>query len=138
MSNTSHGLSLVRAVELNLNIEQAFDLISGGKVFELTGANSIRSDFVKAGRFKLGFEDRGSISGQFKTIDRPGLIEISWDVSGFGRPNEHSKVTFSFKRSDETKTMLEVKHGQILSQESLDTKIRAWTEILSELLYGQK
>ena len=67
----------------------------------MTGASSIQ--------FNLSFLDRGSISGEFNAIERPAMVDVSWFVQGFGRPDELSRVFFSLTATGEGKTDLDRK-----------------------------
>lgn len=125
--------SVKLATQLNVPVATAFNAVADGKIFALTGALSSSFNFVEGGSFHLNFGPRGSISGHFNTINRPNLVDLTWNVQGFGRPDEATNVCLRCSQVDAEQSELEVVHDRIGSSESLNAKTSAWSEILQKL-----
>jgi len=107
-------------------------MIQEGNLFKLTGADKIEFDFREEGSFILIFNGRGQIDGKFVKIIPDKLIELSWNVTGFGRtPEINSKVLISI--NEDEKSSITILHTDIQNHDGALAKQTAWTEILFEL-----
>ncbi|HMG13818.1 MAG TPA: SRPBCC domain-containing protein [Saprospiraceae bacterium] len=129
-SKNKHILSITKSY--NTNTEALFNLFNNNTVFTLTGADEIESDFRTGGKFCLRFKDRGVIQGQFIEITPPKLI-LEWNVEGFQRPDEVGTIVEIMFKQEGEQCILNLRHRNILSAESLEAKRRAWGEIMEEI-----
>ena len=119
--------------EYNDSKSAIFKMIRNGKLFGLTGADSINFDFKKHGSFRLDFKERGVIFGTFQEIIPDTRVSMIWNVNGFGRDDEKStKVIISIVKVDDG-TVLEINHSGIRNKVSANAKERAWKGILREM-----
>lgn len=108
------------------------NLFTSSRIFELTGAHTIKNIFAVGEEFKLEFSGRGTIYGYYLYISK-NKIELKWQVKGFNRPDEQdSKVSFSLQ-TDTSSDILTIFHESIPSAASAAAKEQAWNEILNLL-----
>jgi uncharacterized protein YndB with AHSA1/START domain len=112
---------------------RVFEASRRGYIFCLTGADQVTFDFEIGGSFTLEFSGRGTISGRFLEIESSKRIAVSWNVTGFSRPDEFSRVLFTIAEQAADSTRLALEHSGIQSKESMEAKGRAWREILRQI-----
>ena len=112
--------------------EEIFRLIEKGVLFKLTGADEIAFDFRERGTFSFSFKNRGNISGEFARIIPNEKIVLKWNVNGFEREDESTKVDISITEKT-AGVSVTVSHYEIKSEKSATAKQKAWAEILLAL-----
>jgi len=113
-------------------VASVYQAFVDGTVFKLTGASSIRADIGVGGEFQLVFEGRGSISGTFLYLAADEGLHLAWNVCGFGRADEKTRVEVAITGSGR-ESEVEIRHLYVGSPESAAARGRSWEEILSEL-----
>lgn len=112
---------------------RVFDDLESGRVFDLTGAESVSLDFSEGGEFLLTFDGRGTVRGQFERIRHGAEIVMSWIVEGFRRdPDPDSKVWIRVM-DEGAGCRIAVTHAGIATAESAAAKEQAWAEILAAM-----
>ena len=114
--------------------ENIFLRIQDGSLFRLTGADEVTFDFSEGGRFELSFKGRGRISGRFLKIIPISRVVMEWDVEGFGRPDERGTTVWITLLENDARTTLTIEHREIPTEESANSKKKAWKEILHGLI----
>jgi uncharacterized protein YndB with AHSA1/START domain len=118
--------------EIIANASAVFDLIGTEKFFALTGADEIKLDFQEGGSFLLDFKDRGKISGIVREIIPYHRVSLSWNVSGFNRPDEVSTLV-RILIDTSNGTIVSVEHSGIENDEAAEAKRKAWGQILDDI-----
>jgi uncharacterized protein YndB with AHSA1/START domain len=103
-----------------------------GSVFRLTRATSIHSDVRVGGSFELLFEGRGAVRGEFLELSQNDRVRLSWNVSGFGRPDEMTVVDVTISEGH-GQCVVDIEHRDLGSHESASAKTSAWQSILADL-----
>ena len=129
-NDTTHFISLQKTYDEG--IEAIFNLFMDGTVFKLTGADHIQSDFKAGGLFRLMFNNRGAIHGQFIKINKTHII-IEWNADGFQRHSEIKTLVEITLSGGNGKCILTLDHKNIKQEDSASAKKRAWTEILDNI-----
>jgi len=122
-------ISLTKTYAKPVTIRQLF---GDDILFRLTGADEISSEFETGAAFRLTFNDRGIIHGQFIKIGGDEVV-LEWNVEGFQRPGETKTVVEISLVEDNRQCVLSLKHGNIMSNESAAAKERAWGELLDDI-----
>jgi hypothetical protein len=107
-------------------------LFRDNTVFRLTGADVIQADFRTGGSFRLIFNNRGTIYGQFIEIAYSEFV-LEWNVEGFQRPKEDKTIVEISLRQEGLKSVLTLKHKNIPDESSASVKQRAWMGILEDI-----
>jgi hypothetical protein len=103
-----------------------------GTVFDLTGASSFTSAPRAGGAFRLMFDGRGTVTGEFLELLFAERVRLTWDVSGFGRPDEKTVVVVGISGAGD-ESRIEVRHSGVGSPESAAAKTSSWESILVAL-----
>ena len=128
----SYSLSVSR--EYLESPEDIYSLIRDGKLFRLTGADTLTFEFIEGAPFELRFTHGGAIRGRIIELIPNSKILLEWDVEGFGRlPERGTEVCITISRGA-SQTRMTIEHNCNPTEQSANAKRGAWTEILSELM----
>jgi hypothetical protein len=123
---------ITAAHDYQASTKEIYNLIREGKLFQLTGAETVNFTFSENGPFELTFKN-GKVTGQFMKIIENSKIILEWDSEGFSRePEKGTKVWISIL-GDEKLTTVTIEHREIPTQESAKSKEKSWKRILEEL-----
>jgi hypothetical protein len=112
---------------------QIYSLIGKGKLFQLTGAETVNFIFSENAPFELIFKS-GTVRGQFMKIIENEKIILEWDSDGFNREPEKGTKVWVTLLGDEKHTTLALEHREIPTEESALSKKKSWERILEELV----
>lgn len=128
--NRTYNISVQKTY--NESAETIFNLFMDGTVFKMTGADNIECDFKAGGQFRLMFNQRGVIYGQFIQLMKNNIV-IEWKVEGFQKPSEiHTLVEINLSENNSA-CILTIRHKNIIHKDSASAKQKAWTEILDDI-----
>ena len=115
------------------SVKAMYALVREGKLFQLTGAETVNFTISENGAIELIFKN-GKVTGQFMKIIENEKIILEWDSEGFSRePEKGTKVWISFL-GDEKRSTVASEHREIPTEESAKAKEKSWKRILDELV----
>jgi hypothetical protein len=129
MDDNSHILTVTKS--FSADPFALYNYLKSLAWLRLTGADDIKIDWEKRS-FTLTFNERGIITGRILVFTEP-VINIEWNVKGFHRPDELNTLVEISLSYLEGGCFLNLTHTNLISQESVDAKKRAWLEILNEI-----
>ena len=118
--------------DYNISSQEIYDLIREGKLFQLTGAETVNFTFSENGAFELMFKS-GNVTGQFMKIIENEKIILEWDSEGFSRESEKGTKVWITILGNENHSTVTIEHREIPTEESALAKEKSWKRILEEL-----
>jgi len=102
-------MTIHKSILIEADAQAVFEAIARGLLFEMTDATQISHDFRPGGGFELSFGQRGTISGNYKSIESH-RIEVTWNVCGFDLPDEKTLLLLEIQATGRQQSQLAVTH----------------------------
>ena len=118
--------------DYNVPRKEIFSLIREGRLFQLTGAETVNFSFSENGPIELMFKN-GKVTGQFLKIIENEKIIMEWNSEGFNRADEQATKVWITILGNEELTTVTIEHREIPTPESAQSKEKSWKRILEDL-----